>query len=143
MSDAWIFLSIGDAGGGEKWVRLPELIAAADMNNHAIPTAAELTQAVSNLVAAGLADTYATDTRLTSAGREEYERTRSRSGGHVGGMFALDTAWRSRRFPDSSSTSWEVTEAEVHDAYEAYLWKHWRSEALRRGITRQQTSDDE
>jgi hypothetical protein len=50
-SDAWILLAISFAGG-DGAARLPEIIAAADYINHAIPTAGELDGALNRLPAA-------------------------------------------------------------------------------------------
>jgi hypothetical protein len=53
--EAWLFLSIGDAGGG-KPASLDLVIGAADSNNHAIPTHSEVEKAISSLLGAGFID---------------------------------------------------------------------------------------
>ncbi len=79
MNDAWIFMSIGDAGGVGRWVTLRRLIGAADSNNHSIPTIEELEDTFSKLIAAGLVETRGTDARLTSAGIDAYRTATAKS----------------------------------------------------------------
>ena len=70
MNEAWIFLSIGDAGGDKDWASLDAVIGMADSNNHSIPNASELGEAVSNLAGAGMVETKGSATRLTREGSD-------------------------------------------------------------------------
>jgi hypothetical protein len=120
MSDAWIFLSIGDAGGRAKWIALDKLIAAADSNNHAIPTVGELEQSVSNLVAAGLVETRGLETRLTHRGVSAFREAQKLRVGHIERMLRVDEAWRARGYPPGAPKSWSVHPDSYARAYAEY-----------------------
>jgi hypothetical protein len=127
MSDAWIFLSVGDAGGDTDWVALDEVIGAADSNNHAIPTIEELAQSVSNLIAAGLVEARAVQLRLTQAGLEAFREANHTRHGHIRRFLDLEKAWRARDFPTSAPKSWSVDPDLYDQAFAAYhaRFKRW------------------
>jgi len=120
MSDAWIFLSIGDSGGCEKWVPLDELIRAADSNNHAIPTIAELEQSVSNLTGAGLVEADGVLTRLTASGCHAHRAANQKRVGHIQRMFDLSHEWKARGYPPTAPKSWWLDEATYRGALASY-----------------------
>jgi hypothetical protein len=120
VSDAWIFLSIGDSGGCAQWVPLDALIRAADSNNHAIPTIAELEDSVSKLAAAGLVETDGPQTRLTPLGCEAH-RAADRAGvGHIQRMFDLSEDWKAQGYPPAAPKSWWLEPATYRDACSSY-----------------------
>jgi hypothetical protein len=92
--EAWLFLSIGDAGGG-KPATLDLVIGAADGNNHAIPTQGEVEKAISHLLGAGLIDVNDDKFSLTSAGQEIFQRENAVAGrGHITRFLELADKWR-------------------------------------------------
>jgi hypothetical protein len=127
---AWFFLSIGDAGGRDGWASLRDVIGSADSNNHSIPTANELSQGVSRLVAAGLVQTDGSRTQLTEGGREAFDTANRHGRGHIDRMLILSKAWEEAGFPPASPTTWSVSEAEFAAAYAEY--HAWAQEAIAR-----------
>ena len=121
LNGAWIFLSIGDAGGSQGWVGLDGVIGMADANNHSIPNPDELEEAVSNLVAAGLVLTEGTRMRLTEAGDRVYGEANERPVGHITRMFELGDSWRARDYPKQVPKSWSLDEQTWRQAVDAYL----------------------
>ena len=118
---AWIFLSIGDAGGGSSWADLDSVIGMADSNNHAIPTVAELRVAVRLLSGAGLVELDGLRLRLTERGCNEYRRVNDAKLGHIKRFVNLAHAWGA--VPPSQITpqlEWGLTENDWRVAYNTY-----------------------
>lgn len=122
MTDAWIFLSIGDEGGCDKWVPLSHLIRAADSNNHALPTIGELEHSISKLLAAGLVEAEGTRTRLTPLGCTEFHVANRGEVGHIQRMLELGELWQARNYPPPAVQTWrldpQVYRAAVSDYHE-------------------------
>jgi hypothetical protein len=93
MNEAWIFLSIGDAGGCDRLVGREAVIAMADAINHQLPTTDELADAVASLVAAGLVAVGGDDHALTEVGCRIYRRESASGRGHIARFLELDARW--------------------------------------------------
>jgi hypothetical protein len=128
---AWIFLAIGDASGAsEAAVPLQDLLAAADAANHAIPTLAELVDAVSRLRAAGLVASSGTETRLTPEGIVAHARASEHARLFAPRMQRLTDEWASRGFPPPAPASWALSTAELDAAWQSYtraFSRAWRA----------------
>ena len=120
MNEAWIFVSIGDAGGDQGLVDLDKVIGMADSNNHSIPNPDELEEAVSNLMAAGLVEANGVETRLTEAGGKAGAKENARHVGHIQRFLDLDRQWRSRGYPAPVAKSWFLDEETWRQAWDAY-----------------------
>lgn len=105
FDDAWIFLSIGDAGGCDRPVAPDDLGTMADANNHAIPTPGELSAALASLTAAGLIAVAGEDVGLTEAGCVAYHEANTISRGHINRIFALADEWTRRLPPEGGSAT--------------------------------------
>lgn len=101
FDDAWIFLSIGDAGGCVGPVGRNDMASRADANNHAIPTSAQLSRAIEALSTAGLAVAADDDVALTEEGCAAYQAANALGLGQIDRMFALAETWK-RQFPPVS-----------------------------------------
>lgn len=77
LSDAWILAAIGPAQG---WVRLRSVVRAADHDNHAVPSDAEVSSALRNLASAGLVEARDGSVRLTGPGQRLWEDAAAISG---------------------------------------------------------------
>jgi len=128
--DAWIFLSIGDAGGASGWGDLDRVIGAADSNNHAIPTVGELEDAVRRLAGAGLVEADGTRLRLTDAGRSRYEAENQPGLGHIQRMLELSERWDVGEQPRGPEIAWHLDEEEWRAAWLRY--RRWFDEAYAR-----------
>ena len=120
MNDAWMFLSIGHAGGDRRWVGLPEVIATADGLNHLIPLAEEMQEAISTLIGAGLVEAKGVETRLTASGAAAFAEATRSDAGYIQQMLDLDAAWRARGYPGAVATPWPLDEATWRHAADAY-----------------------
>jgi hypothetical protein len=120
MNEAWIFVSIGDAGGDTDWVGLDALIRMADFNNHLVPNADELEEAISNLVAARLVEADDTRTRLTAVGRDLFREVNERPVGFITRFADLDGEWRARGYPPESPGTWTLDEETWRRAWQSY-----------------------
>jgi hypothetical protein len=76
-NDAWIFASLSARGA----TTLPDLIARADMLNHAVPTPAEIRAALRALYREGLVTARRPPTALTALGRRIQTDGLARRGG--------------------------------------------------------------
>lgn len=119
IGEAWIFLSIGDAGGGRP-VSLDLVIGAADANNHAIPTDAEVEKAIGQLLGAGFIDVNGDRFALSAAGQELYARANATGQGHITRFLELADKWRSKPPSKASPVPWKLKEGELEAAYAAY-----------------------
>jgi hypothetical protein len=95
FNEAWIFASLKDDGSP---TTLAELIAAADMLNHAIPTAAEVRSALAWLASRGWVVPEGEAIALTPRGREVAASGRGRRGGLFAIADNMGKAMRSPRF---------------------------------------------
>ena len=121
MSDAWIFLSIGDAsGGGNDWAPLEWVIRSADGNNHDIPSPAELETSVAKLTAAGLVEVRGLEMRLTPLGGEMYAKANGRGVGHIQRMFDLGKEWEAVGYPPPADGDWRLNPADHAEAFARY-----------------------
>jgi hypothetical protein len=120
VRNAWIFLSIGDAGGTKKWVSLRSLIASADANNHDIPNLDDLEESMSNLVAAGLVETDGERTRLTAEGVHTYKSADRLGRGDIERVYILGKQWDARGYPPAAPRTWRVGEEALKRAYGEY-----------------------
>lgn len=125
IADAWVFASI-EGIGAEDGYTLAQIIAKADGINHAVPTEAEFTRAVSRLVAAGLIGARAETDRYwhTAAGRALY-RQRMKRRGLFGWIDAIPPALRGLGEP--RDTAWSLPPGVFDHATRRYL---------RRAVTR-------
>jgi hypothetical protein len=80
-TDAWIFASLSARGA----TTLPDLVARADMLNHAIPTAVEIHAALRALYREGLVTARRLPVALTARGR----RIQADGLARRGGLFAI------------------------------------------------------
>ena len=97
-ADAWIFASIGGGGGRARGAAAArtDLIARADMLNHAIPTDAEITGALGRLAARGLVAVRGEAIGLTALGR----RVQADGLARRGGLFSIvDNMHKALRSP--------------------------------------------
>jgi hypothetical protein len=125
-TDAWIFASIGDGGA------LADLVARADVLNHAIPTAREIARSLERLFARGLVGVRGKTIALTDLGRRVHADARARRGGMFAIVDNMQAALRSPKFarerppaprPRSSHALprfWFVTKEAVTEACEEY-----------------------
>ena len=99
-SDAWIFASIADDPAGDG-ANLTDIVARADVLNHAIPTVRELVPAFERLFERGLIAVDGKTIRLTDYGRRVQENGRARRGGLFSIVDNMHAALRSPRLaPD-------------------------------------------
>ncbi|HVS42884.1 MAG TPA: hypothetical protein VMU20_11505 [Candidatus Dormibacteraeota bacterium] len=119
FTDAWIFLSIGDAADG--WAPLERVIIAADMNNHDVPSRAEVEGAVRRLAVDGLVEVKLDRVRLTEAGRVAYRDAHRPGVGHIRRMFDLGEQWRRSGRPTGAPTPYTFSPTAFEDAL-----KRWR-----------------
>jgi hypothetical protein len=129
--EAWLFLSIADAGGG-KPASLDLVIGAADSNNHAIPTRAEVEKAISSLLGAGFIDVNADKFSLTAMGLEVFRRANAVPGrGHITRFLELADEWRSSPPSQADPIPWrlkpgqlEAAVAAHHQRFQEWFKKH-------------------
>jgi hypothetical protein len=118
-SEAWIFLSIGDAARDGQ-ATLDGVIGAADANNHAIPTVGEFEQAVGQLLGAGLITATPKDYALTPEGRELYAIINSVDRGHITRFIDTGKEWRARAPSEAAAVKWSVDPKRFDEAYLQY-----------------------
>lgn len=92
---AWIFLSIGDAGGCTGPVARVSVVQVADAYSHSVPSAAQLDRAIASLVDLGLAASSGDDVGLTATGCDQYSAISRQTGrlGHIARLFQLADEW--------------------------------------------------
>ncbi|WP_460666589.1 hypothetical protein [Kribbella swartbergensis] len=119
MSDAWVFCSI-EGTGPEDGYALAQVVAKADLINHAMLTEAEFTRAVGRLVAAGLIGADGETDRYwhTEAGRMLY-RQRMTGRGLFGWMEAIAPALR--RLAEPEDQAWSLPDGAFDRASKEYL----------------------
>jgi hypothetical protein len=119
VSDAWVFSSI-EGTGPDDGSTLTQVIANADLLNHALLTEAEFTQAVPRLVSAGLIGAQAEADRYwhTEAGRELHRR-RMKGRGLLGWLDAIPPALRGIGEPQDAP--WPLPAGVFDRATRAYL----------------------
>jgi hypothetical protein len=117
-SDAWVFCSI-EGTGPDDGSALAQVIAKADLINHAILTEAEFTQAAARLVAGGLigAESEADRYWHTEAGRALY-RQRMKGRGLFGWIDAIPPALR--RLGEPQDKAWSLPPGAFDRAVEEY-----------------------
>ncbi|TAN31591.1 hypothetical protein EPN29_13130 [bacterium] len=118
-AEAWIFLSIGDAAG-TGGAPLDKVIAAADSNNHAIPTVDEFSSAVGQLVGAGLVIGSPDRYSLTEAGEKLFKEINSVRRGHITRFLDTLDKWRTRPPSRAAAVAWVVDPQQFHRAWELY-----------------------
>ena len=102
MADAWVFSAL--AGSGPDAVSLSQLIANADLINHAILLESEFVQSVPRLVAADLVGTDpAADRYWPTAGGREMYAARMKGRGVFGWADAIPPALRHRGEPQDAT----------------------------------------
>jgi hypothetical protein len=117
-SDAWVFASI-EGVGPDDGSTLAQVVATADLINHAILTEAEFTQAVGRLVAAGLIGAEAEADRYwrTEAGRALYRQGMKRRG-LFGWIDGIPPALR--RLGEPQDKAWSLPAGVFDRAIEEY-----------------------
>jgi hypothetical protein len=116
MSDAWVFASI-EGVGPDDGSTLAQVVAKADLINHAILTEAEFIQAVGRLVAAGLIGAEADRYWLTEAGRALYRQGMKRRG-LFGWIDGIPPALR--RLGEPQDNAWSLPPGVFDRAIEEY-----------------------
>jgi hypothetical protein len=139
VNEAWIFLSIGYAGGDRRWVGLEGVIETADGLNHLIPLQDEFEAAISSLIAAGLVEARGLETRLTTTGAEAFAEAIQRDVGYIQHLVDLDEAWSARGYPDAGASSWSLDE----EAWRMALDTYQRSMEARHPELRATIDDDD
>jgi len=119
-SEAWIFLSIGDAGGTEQ-TTLDTVIGAADSNKHWIPNVDEFSLAVGQLVGVGLVVAAPNRHALTDSERRLFEEINSMRRGHITRFVETAKEWKLRAPSDADPVQWHVEADLVNRAYKTYL----------------------
>ena len=118
-AEAWIFLSIGDAGGTDG-APLDKVIAAADSNNHAIPNVDEFSSAVGQLVGAGLVLASPDRYSLTDAGGGLFKKINSVPRGHIKRVLDTAEAWKTQPPSAAATVPWEVDPEQFNRSLELY-----------------------
>lgn len=123
---AWIFLSVGDAGGASDWTDLDKVIGMADSNNHAIPSVAELRQAVRLLTGADLVERDGNRLRLTPSGSETYRTVNAVREGHITRFLNLTKAWEAAPpLQVAAQDDWPLTDEDFRTSWDAYHERFW------------------
>jgi hypothetical protein len=107
MTDAWIFLSVGDAVGSGGHAAPRDVIWMADANFHARPSWDVIEGSVSRLIAAGLVDD-ADLLRLSDEGKKRYDATWAPGLGHIERVLELGKMWEIEDYPPPAPRSWSV-----------------------------------
>jgi hypothetical protein len=128
-AEAWIFLSIGDAAGKGR-ATLDKVIGAADSNNHSIPTIEEFTDAVGQLVGAGLVTAAPDDYGLTDAGQRLFEQINKPKRGHITRFVDTAKEWRHSAPSAARAVPWTLAQDQFHRAFDQY--HQWFQEAYRK-----------
>jgi len=118
-AEAWIFLSIGDAGGGGE-ATLDRVIGAADSNNHAIPTPDEFSRAIGQLLGARLIRVSTDRYSLTASGKALFKRINSVHRGHIQRFIETADLWRTAAPIAAESVTWEVDQVTFRESWEQY-----------------------
>lgn len=127
-AQAWIFLSIGDAGGVGGYMDLDKVIGAADANNHAVPTVAELRQAVRLLTGAGLVERDGDMLRLTRLGEGAYRQANVDRVGHITRLFNLSKVWETVPPPQvAQQDDWLLSDEGYLSAWKVYHERFWET----------------
>lgn len=118
LNDGWILMS-AFVVNGDSGATLPELIGAADMMNHSIPTKGELSRALTRLARVGVISVSAERFVIASKWIPEIEKARSGKGG----LFSLPEKgknWLARNEFAAIETSITITDEDLTDAVAAY-----------------------
>jgi len=118
-AEAWIFLSIGDARAGAE-ASLENVIAAADSNNHAIPRPDEFSQAVGQLLGAGLVRVTNDRYSLTASGKKLYKQINSTRRGHIERFIDTAKVWRTAAPSAEAAIPWEVDRERFDQSWRMY-----------------------
>ncbi len=118
-NDAWILAAIALVKK-EDGATLAEIIAAADAINRAIPTAEELTHALSRLAGCGIVLAGPDRYRLAPERRPAVERCLQGEGGLFGAVDRCVKWLDQSRLEPARRTTIRVSEAEVQAAYDGY-----------------------
>lgn len=119
ITDGWILMSVYFTLG-EDGSPLDELIGAADAMNHAIPTHAELSLALTRLASCGVLDVHGDRYQIAM----QYLPGIKAANDRRGGLFATPDKGKkwlaSMEFATTKSRRVEVTEEQLSDAYDHY-----------------------
>jgi hypothetical protein len=116
----WLFLSIGDAAPPREPAGWQNIIAAADSNNHSIPTIEEINIACGQLLGAGLIAMSREGVRLTESGSRLFAKVNARRVGHITRFVDLASEWREKAPIDAQPEPFEIQPEELGDAIERY-----------------------
>ena len=127
-AQAWVFLSVGDAGGAAAWAELDQVIGMADSNNHAIPTVAELRAAVRLLTGSDLIERDGNRLRLTPRGQGRYREVNAERIGHIQRFVRLVRAWEVSPPPQvASQEEWPLSDDDFRAAWQKYHERFWET----------------
>jgi hypothetical protein len=118
-AEAWIFLSIGDAGGAGE-TTLDKVIGAADSNNHAIPTVEEFNRAIGQLIGAGLVEASPNRYSLTDSGKALFTKINSKRQGHITRFLDTAKAWKTQPPSTAAAVAWAIDAEQFHQSWEQY-----------------------
>lgn len=118
-SDAWIFLSISKRDGST----LDEIIAIADMLNHAIPTDKEIEMGINHLSRAGLICVDRDIFILTDNGNNLHKIVKNKSGGLFTLIDKMKKLLDKQEFPFLEISEFSLMPNESKKAYEIYQKK--------------------
>jgi len=136
--EAWIFLSIGDAG--PEPATLDKVISRADSMNHAIPTVEEFEGAIGQLLGAGLVAVSENKYELTRSGRSLYKDINAIQRGHIDRFIETAKQWRRNAPTKADPVPWIVDPEGFRQAVEQYGRWFWATYEKLQG--RSVTGDD-
>jgi hypothetical protein len=120
INDGWILMSVF-LTCGERGASLADVIGAADVMNHAIPTSGELSRSLTRLAACGIVIEHAGRFRIA----DELLPLIAKAKEGKGGLFSIPekgNKWLSRtRFEADDAVRVVITDEQVASAYESYL----------------------
>lgn len=124
-NDGWILMAVYLAGSGQG-AQLCEIIATADATNHAIPTAAEMSSALTRFAQCGLIRQHAGKYSIV----EEYLPAIEQAYKGRGGLFSSGEKgekWlRKTRLPPHTTDCIGLSDADMQAAYDQYVQKYWK-----------------
>jgi hypothetical protein len=119
-SDAWIFLSVAGAAGGEL-AALEQIMGIADYINRSIPSERELEGGLTRLLQAGLVHQEGRKLGLTETGRVLKERCKQRSRTPLKKWTFLTKVFQVESFPKVADLAYKLESGEAVRAYREYL----------------------